>query len=69
MHGGCQTIVTHFRPVPLTWQFCWGGPGGETEMVQLLGKKGRGLNPALGPLQPAGDAEWSRGERRRWRRV
>lgn len=63
----CQTIVTHFRPVPLTWQFCWDTESSGTQMVQLMGKKGRTLNPALAPPPPPDDFEWNRGSKRRGR--
>ncbi len=64
MHGECETIVTRFRPVPLTWQYCYDNEAG-TEMVKLLDKKQRALNPALAPTPRAASAEWQRGERRR----
>lgn len=68
VHMKCQTIVTHFRPVPLTWQFCWDTESSGTQMVQLMGKKGRTLNPALAPPPPPNDFEWNRGSKKRGRK-
>ena len=64
VHGECETIVTRFRPVPLTWQYCYDNESG-TEMVKLLDKQQRALNPALAPTprQTAGGRDY--GERRR----
>ena len=64
MHGECQTIVTRFRPVPLTWQYCYDNEEG-TQLAKLLDKKQRALNPALAPTGPPDTAEWNRRERRR----
>ena len=27
VHGRCETVVTKFRPVPLTWHFCFARDG------------------------------------------
>ena len=64
VHGECETTVTRFRPVPLTWQYCYDNEDG-TEMVKLLDKKQRALNPALAPTPRQFTADRNRGERRR----
>lgn len=53
MHGKCKTVVTKFRPVPLSWQFCYQHED-KARLLPLLAKKGRALNPELQP--PSGDS-------------
>ncbi|KAK9846418.1 hypothetical protein WJX81_003415 [Elliptochloris bilobata] len=48
VHGNCQTVVTRHRPVPLTWHFCQ-SVDGKTQLVHLLDRTGKQLNPALFP--------------------
>ena len=48
MHGKCKTVVTKFRPVPLSWQFCYQHED-RARLLPLLAKKGRALNPELQP--------------------
>ena len=50
VHGECKTVVTKFRPVPLSWQFCYQHDD-KARMLPLLASKGRALNPQLQPPQ------------------
>ena len=52
VHGDCETVVTRFRPVPLSWQFCYQHED-RARLLPLLAPKGRALNPQLQP--PQGD--------------
>ena len=40
--------MTKFRPVPLSWQFCYQRED-QARLLPLLAKKGRALNPQLQP--------------------
>ena len=53
VHGKCKTVVTKFRPVPLSWHFCYKHED-VTRLLPLLAKKGRALNPKLQP--PSSDS-------------
>ena len=48
VHGKCETVVTKFRPVPLSWQFCYQHED-QARLLPLLAKRGRALNPQLQP--------------------
>ena len=50
VHGGCETVVTRFRPVPLSWQFCYHHED-RARLLPLLAPKGRALNSQLQPPQ------------------
>ena len=36
VHRPCQTLVSDYRPVPLTWLYCKAGPGGRAVLSPLL---------------------------------
>ena len=48
VHGKCETVITKFRPVPLSWQFCYQRED-QARLLPLLARKGRALNPQLQP--------------------
>ena len=50
VHGDCETVVTRFRPVPLSWQFCY-QHADQARLLPLLAPKGRALNSQLQPPQ------------------
>ena len=52
--------------MPLTWQYCYDNDEG-TELVKLLDKKQRALNPALAPAPRPQASEWNDGGRGRRR--
>ena len=52
VHGNCKTVVTKFRPVPLSWQFCYQHED-QARLLPLLARKGRALNPQLQPPPPS----------------
>lgn len=75
MHGQCQTVVTRFRPVPLTWHYCHSLEG-RTHLLPLLNRKatnmsaqmlGEGTNPQQDEDQESGWLQATRSERRRRR--
>lgn len=49
VHGPCATVLTTFRPVPLTWHFCLSPGKGKVIMLPLLENDQSGLNPRLIP--------------------
>ena len=56
VHGECETVITRFRPVPLTWHYCHTLEGA-TQLVPLLNPKGTGLSPQMlgKDIQPGKD--------------
>ncbi|KAL0028996.1 hypothetical protein WJX77_010606 [Trebouxia sp. C0004] len=60
VHGQCETVMTRFRPVPLTWHYCHTLEG-NTQLVPLLNKKGTNLSSEMlgKPIKAqAEDDEW-----------
>ncbi len=46
----CETIKTSFRPVPLHWLHSYTAPPPRgLQLIDLLAKNGRSLNPRLDP--------------------
>lgn len=69
VHGGCKTVVTKYRPVPLSWQFCYQHED-QARLLPLLASKGRALNPQLQPLQEKYlGMEWGRFDKLRSARL
>ncbi len=46
VHGQCETVMTRFRPVPLTWHYCHTLEG-NTQLVPLLNEKGTNMSPEM----------------------
>ncbi|KAL0037105.1 hypothetical protein WJX79_000589 [Trebouxia sp. C0005] len=46
VHGQCETVMTRFRPVPLTWHYCHTLEG-NTQLVPLLNEKGTNMSSAM----------------------
>ncbi|KAL3144002.1 hypothetical protein ABBQ32_003810 [Trebouxia sp. C0010 RCD-2024] len=46
VHGQCQTVMTRFRPVPLTWHYCHTLEG-RTHLVPLLNSKGTNMSAQM----------------------
>lgn len=51
VHGRCDMVTTSFRPVPLSWHFCFApnGTGGPAKLLPLLNTHKRAINPELLP--------------------
>lgn len=51
VHGTCDMVTTSFRPVPLTWHFCFApnGVDAPAKLLPLLNKQRRAINPVLLP--------------------
>lgn len=47
VHGECETITTTWRPVPLTWHFCFTAKQKQTRLLPLLDSRGKKMNPML----------------------
>ena len=46
VHGQCETVMTRFRPVPLTWHYCHTLKG-VTKLVPLLNPRAKGLSDEM----------------------
>ena len=60
VHGQCETVMTRFRPVPLTWHYCHTLEG-NTQLVPLLNEKGTNVSSEMlgKPVKAqAEDDEW-----------
>ncbi len=60
VHGQCETVMTRFRPVPLTWHYCHTLEG-NTQLVPLLNEKGTKMSSEMlgKPVKAqAEDDEW-----------
>ena len=60
VHGQCETVMTRFRPVPLTWHYCH-TLDGNTQLVPLLNEKGTKMSSEMlgKPVKAqAEDDEW-----------
>jgi len=60
VHGQCETVMTRFRPVPLTWHYCHTLEG-DTQLVPLLNEKGTNMSSEMlgKPVKAqAEDDEW-----------
>ena len=71
VHGQCETVMTRFRPVPLTWHYCHTLEG-KTQLVPLLNSKGTNMSAQMlgesDQPQQDEDSGWlgaNRAERRR----
>ena len=56
VHGQCETVMTRFRPVPLTWHYCHTLEG-NTQLVPLLNEKGTNMSSEMLGKPVKGQAE------------